>query len=61
MLKVGTMVALNSYNQSYRRPIGIVVGHDMIFNNVKWINKENHHQDDGGYMDISLEVLSEVK
>ena len=61
LLKIGTMVALKPYNQMYQRPVGIVVGHQgNTFNVVNWVN-DNHHQDNGGYLKGSLEILNEVK
>jgi hypothetical protein len=61
LLKIGTMVALKPYNQMYQRPIGIVVGHlESTFNIVDWVN-DNHNQDNGGYLNSSLEILSGVK
>lgn len=61
LLKIGTMVVLKPYNQARQRPVGIVVGHlESTFNIVDWVN-DNHNQDNGGYLNSSLEILSEVK
>jgi hypothetical protein len=57
MIAVGTLVALIPYNPNGERPFGIVVENTHIFNQVEWINSD---QDDGGYFDASLEIISPI-
>jgi hypothetical protein len=58
MIPIGTLVALVPYSPEGERPFGIVVENGHIFNIVEWINSD---QDDGGYFDESLEIISPIK
>lgn len=58
MIPIGTLVALVPYSPEGERPFGIVVETGDILNIVEWINSD---QDDGGYFDESLEIISPIK
>ena len=58
MIPIGRLVALVPYSPEGERPFGIVVENGHIFNIVEWINSD---QDDGGYFDESLEIISPIK
>ena len=57
IIPVGTLVALIPYSPNGERPFGIVVENKLRFNHVEWINSD---QDDGGYFDASLEIISPI-